>query len=421
MASFTEAVSSAAKSGICQVMRLGDTATAYFLLKRLVTWQELDERSLQDNTLYNQLYRWACNVEPPSNPVQSSSPFQGGQCPVVYRPKYTIVQRDVNGNVTRTDTDPGATKIWGEIRKPVRAFLANGTGSQVVVEYWGYGSGLAPRATEDGVSYTQIAPYNPNTASVEVIDISYIRDDGQPDDCGNPPSTIVQPPDNWNVYSPTITYTTNNNVDVSVPLTFVYGFAYIDVNANLTIPFTLKLSPTFNFKGTINMNTGDVHVDLFPSVTNNNGDTVYNFPSDNRVYTTNNNYHITNQPPPPPNGSGSNDSNLPPNPQSQRILKGVIVTVTQNTGGKQTRLFQTSNPDIWVPNLGFVQFKIQADGVEAWTADQPVKSLRSFIPCQWEGGAVDVRGTPQPGIQWALTPVYAATQDAIAFPQPTAN
>jgi hypothetical protein len=414
VSSWRDGIAGAARSGLCFV--LGQYANAGFWLLRNVTGRGNVQDFLGTSTNpYAQFYRWACDVEPPTN-FENNAPFTGGQCPVIYRPAYTIVQYDVNGNITRSDTDPGVTKLWGEIRKPLNAYLVNGQGSQVVVEYWGYGSGDAPRASEDGIAYTQIAPFNPNTVRVEIQNLNYIRDDGLPDDCGDPPPVIDPPPGTWNHYDVDITYNNDDGIDVTVPVTFIFGFAFINATAELNIPFTLQLSPEFKFQGTLNVNTGDVHVDLFPTITNNSGDTIYNFPGSNGTYNINNNFDITgDRPPEPPNG---NTDDKPPGTTNGtgKVIRGVIVTVYGLNSKKHTVLYQNENPDIYVPNLGFVNFKVDVNGVQAWTTDQPVKTLRHLIECPWMGGAIDVKGTPQPGIQFELTPVYAVSESGVQYP-----
>lgn len=86
----------------------------------------------------------------------------------------------------------------------------------------------------------------------------------------------------------------------------------------------------------------------------------------------------------------------------------LVTVINPGARGRVGTLFQGDNPDIAVPNYGYVNFLCRAGGFQGgWTPDQPVKNGRCFIPCPWDGGAYAVEGTPQPGVEWVLTPVYA--------------
>lgn len=365
-----------------------------------------------------------CN-DTPDYRGQASPGFTGGQCPVIYRPAYTIEQYDSLGNLTRSDTDPGATRIWGEITKGIDLYFAAGAGSQIIVDYYGHGSGNFPRLESEGISYSATAPYNPNTRSFKLVNLHYIRDDGNPDTCGDPPPVVPPPVNNYNTHNVNITYNDNGGNTVSIPVTLVYGQAFIDANLNVQIPVKVQFSPKVSFTANLNVQTGDVKIDLAPNISVDGGEYTINSNNDNRTTNTTNNYTVRNPPPPPPPGSNSPDvpdpfpppggdtgggSSDPSSADRTQVIRGVIVTVTERSGLKEGVIYQSGgNPDIYIPTLGYVQFAISVKGSVSWTADKPVKSERAFIPCEWEGGAISVKGTPNEGVTWELTPVYSVT------------
>jgi len=85
-------------------------------------------------------------------------------------------------------------------------------------------------------------------------------------------------------------------------------------------------------------------------------------------------------------------SPIVPEPETRQLLRGVIVTVT-NIPDDFGLIFQEGNPDIYIPNLGYVNFLIATGNVLSWSVDLAVKNRRCFIPCPWEGGALRVEGT----------------------------
>jgi hypothetical protein len=416
MGSWADGIRGAARSGFCFVLRQYANAGVW-LFRNITGSGNVADFLGNSSNPYAQFYRWACDVEPPSE-FDNSAKYTGGQCPVVYKVFYTLKQYDENGALLRSDSANGDDRLWGEIKRPISAKFATTPGSQIVVSFYGYGSGYFPRASNEGESFTTTAPFNANTRSFEITDLSYVRLDGLPDDCGDPPPVIEPPPGNWNHYDVDITYNDDNGIDITVPVTFVFGFAFINAKAELNIPFTLQLSPNFNFQGTLNVNTGDVNVDLFPSIQNNSGDTIYNFPGSSATYNINNNYNIDGDRPDEPPNANTDDKPSGTTNGNKKIIRGVIVTVYGLNSRKHTLLYQTANPNIYVPNIGFVSFKVNIDGVECWTTDQPVKMLRHLIECPWVGGAIDVKGTPQPGIQFELTPVYSVSESGVSYPTP---
>jgi len=232
----------------------------------------------------------------------------------------------------------------------------------------------------------------------DVVVNSVVREDGQPDNCGDPDP--VNPPytPGDNIFNDNTTVTVNNT-DITIPVALVFGYATLNIDGTLNIPInaTFSANPEFNGNFNFNLNTGDLLPDFsnpnapIPSPCSDPGgylpDPSIPSPPDS----------IPDAPALPP---GSNDPT-----ERQKLLKACIVTTTV-LDGNETTVFQQENPDIYVPAVGYVQFLIQVGNSSAWTTDVPVKSLRAFIPCPWDAGAIDVKGSPRFGNQFQVTPVY---------------
>lgn len=413
---YVSAVGGAARSGLCFVLNRYVNA-ANWIMRRVTGSSSIRDTIGTSTAPYAQLYRWACNVEPPAPNFDTQAPFTGGQCPgVLYNINISWTQTYNGGAVWNGSSY--LPNYYGEITSIVLLPLVVGQFPKIALSHHGEPPNpYTPNTTQQRVVDIGITGHQTGESTI-INSISVTRVDGQTDNCGDVDVDIPEPPEGWNDYDTDITYNDNDNTEINIPVTFVFGFAFVNAKAELNIPFTLNVSPTLNFQGTLNVNTGDVHVDLFPSVTNNNGNTVFSFPNGSDTFNINNNFNVSGDRPDPTPNSNTNDKPPGTTNGTKKVIRGVIVTVFQLTSKKHTVLYQNENPDIYVPNLGFVQFKVSVDGIEAWTTDHPVKTLRHFIECPWVGGAIDVKGTPQPGIQFELYPVYAVSEAGAEYPAP---
>jgi hypothetical protein len=258
------------------------------------------------------------------------------------------------------------------------------------------------------------------------------RSDGQPDNCGDPPPEIPEPPPpGWN--GPTtinITYNNNDGIDVTVPVGIVFGYADIDINGQIEIPITLDINASGEFNFDTNLN-GRIEFNNSQNITFNFGGNDFDFrPPPSRKPDD-----VVEGPPPPPGTSPPPpdggpppppptddvedeippppdpetpppDEEIPP-PDEYEVIIGVRVIVTSFMGAPITRLQQGSNPDVQIPDLGLVQFLIRTGQINAgWSEDIRVKNVNQVIPCPWPKGAIDVRGTPRGGVTWELRPIY---------------
>lgn len=335
------------------------------------------------------LYAQNCPLTPP---VQPQPPFSGGQCPTAY-----------DLQVTRTRQDPGDIPRTSTVSVP----LVRGKVGALGIDRPGgatrlYVSGGLEGNPDANARYnveTSGLPGQPQPIFTNFFISSIVRRDGQPDNCGNPPPDTSPPPPGYNVVNDNVTYNNTNNVSVTIPVVLAFGYATLNVDGTLSIPINANFTanPEFNANFSLNLNTGD----LVPDFT----DPRAPLPS-----------------PCSPPGGFVPDPALPPAPDSipdpspdppateqpterRELLAACIVTTTL-LDGNETTIFQQENPDIHVPAIGYVQFRIRVGNSSAWTSDVPVKSLRAFIPCPWDAGAIEVKGSPRFGNQFTVTPVY---------------
>lgn len=371
MSNFTDALADAARSGACQILGIPEYIND--TLQRLGAFPfDAARRAIPDFWR-----RVLCDREAPPAPPP---PFTGGQCACAsYRVVFT---RTLPGG---SPTDITTAPLTG----PILGLVSEVDGD--VVRYR-VNHGLCSGGVQTGTQLTTVSTSSVGTtASI----VSVFRPDGQPDNCGSP-APIINPPDPDDVTVPRdITYENSDGVSVTIPVVFVYARAQVDVNANITIPFTLNVTPTLNVTGTVNVD-GTVNFNF-------GGGNATSLPKDPRKGDCDDIAIPDEEPPDDPT-----DSDQPPEPEREReeVIRGVLVTVTSLSNERATLIVQNDNPDIYAPSLGFVQFLCRVgDTSAAWTSDQPVKNRRNLIPCPWADGAIAVRGTPQPGVTWTLTPI----------------
>lgn len=338
-----------------------------------------------------------CSEPTPVFPPGTSRP-QGAQCPcVAYR---------IAGYLSRTT--PGAfdltfanLDIWGPIAGFVPTTNSNGRTGYNVLCRGRTDSACQPSLVE--------VPPGAGTGSGDVDQIvltSVIRLDGGPDDCGTGvfPVPVPLPPTGLPVVLPPVVVVVGPTIspDIRYSPTVILFQPRFDVDLNLTVPFQINtdidLGPIqFSPTGVLNLNTGDVTFNFQnggpPSLPPGVGD-CEDLPDPVR--------------PVPPRPPTSRPKPNDPDVEESDVISAVQVTVESvSPGNKASVIFQVANPDIYAPNLGFVQFfAVDEDGNElGWSADIPVKNTFQLIPCPFPDGAKAVAGTPQPGVRWELTPV----------------
>lgn len=334
-------------------------------------------------------YRTFCNREPPPPPEPS---FTGGQCATMY--DVTLLKNAILGNGNPKPGYPDSITVRG--MGPVEGFSITQDPGSVQVIFVNFADG------DDYAGNLNL----PDEQFVNCAITNIVRLDGLPDDCGDPPIPTPTPDPGFNEGDTNITYTNNEGVDITVPLIFIFADLNVNLKGELTVPVRIDLGGLdFKIGGELNLNNNEINLNFGNKNYNRNG---------------------------LPNPDGYKpDPNLPdvpddvpddvylPSPddtddETSRILRACIVS-TNNVPDDISIIYQTGNPNITAPNLGYVSFCISVNGSLSWTSDIPVKNQRNFIVCPWEGGAVAVRGTPRPGVTWVITPVYAAVEDVIQF------
>jgi hypothetical protein len=371
VSNFGEALADAARSGVCQLLGIPEYIND--ALERIGFFPFDEARRAIPNFWRNLL----CDTDaPPPN----SPPFTGGQCECAgYRVTFQRTIAATNDRqVITTQPFPGPITGLFESQESGATFLRLEHGLCSGQQYFGQ--------TRTLVSSTGAL------SSFGILSVQ--RTSGQ-DNCGNPPVVYppLTPPD---VTIPRdVTYENSLGVTVVVPVVFVYARANIDARANITIPFTATVNAGVTFNGTVNLD-GSVTINVGSSVPSGR-------PKDPRKSPCDDIAIPVEDPSPDPT-----DSDQPDNPDrdKEEVIIGVLVTVTSLSNERASLIVQEDNPDIYAPNLGFVQFLCRIGQTSGgWTTDIPVKNRRHLIQCPWDQGAIAVRGTPQPGVEWTLTPV----------------
>lgn len=337
-----------------------------------------------------------CNQPVARFPPGTSAPTSG-QCPcVAYK---------VTGYLTRTINAPSlptTQTVWGRIEgfSPIRVNNAT-TGYNIICR------GIASQPCENPGRLVSVGSGDSGGTIDTFVLTGISRIDGSNDNCGLNVDPPISP-------LPDIGVTVNLNpvfyapdVGLSPNLTFVPVFVFfqpqLDANFNVNVPFQLNTDinigagATLSLSGTINLNTGDINFD-FGRI----GDSPRSIGSGN----CDNPIEPVRDVPEP--GGGGKPKPKDEDTDESTVIVGVSVSVqTVNPTAKASVIFQTGNPNIFAPSLGHVSFYIVSDTGKklGWTTDIPVKNKEQFIPCPYEYGASGVAGTPQPGVEWILTPV----------------
>lgn len=339
-------------------------------------------------------YRLACNREPPPPPEPD---FTGGQCPTNYTVNTTFQRKNVIAFQCQVTPVEGASTPF--VMGPILGLVTERS-SNADVLYIVHGANGAMR-TE--VTSNTDSPGCPGQFSNYRI-TSAVRTDGLPDNCGDPPPPTPTPEPGYNSPLIVVNYTDNSSNDISLNTRFTFLQPIVKIDGSIRVPLRIDVGDIgVNIRGDIDVNTGDININF-----------------------GNQNYNPSNEPNPDAYDSPDDIPDVPPdvptpvvppspdnpNDDTTTILRACIVTVS-SVGDEQSIIYQNANPDIFVPNLGYVQFLIAVNNRLAWTSDIPVKNTRHFIPCPWQGGALAVRGTPRVGVAWTISPVYDKAESSI--------
>lgn len=178
------------------------------------------------------------------SPPPLASPFTGGQCEVKYDVNLEV---SVFPSTTSCSRPPDAVSnfsvsVWGEITD---IYLSNPTGEcggsrTVVIDC--HGSAFNARTVD-------VVPFVVSDSSygryLEITNINIVRQDGLPDDCGNPTPTYPSSPQpTAGDLNTTIVINNEDGIDLTIPLTWN------------------KISPNFNFPISVDVGGVNITVDL---------------------------------------------------------------------------------------------------------------------------------------------------------------
>jgi len=381
---FRNELTNTIRNGFCTILGIQQNYYGYIGQNPFAFSARLGE------AFFGAAYRMFCNQEPPDAPPP---PFEGGQCNTVYALSVLMY------NCVPSGCGNDGPFAIGNYTGPVTSV----TGGWNPAEGWGVF--ITANGTETFSLLSSAGPTDYTSFTVQEVYLTRI--DGLADDCGNPPPPIPEPDAGYNEGNDNITYTNNDGLDVTVPLIFIFAPVRVNASLELTVPIRIDLGGVdIQIGGDINLNTGDINLKF-----------------------GNRNYSRDDQPSPDSFKSPDDTPDIPPDvptpilPPSPddtdidttTIIRGGIVTVTGLSPNGSTIIFQDDNPDIYVPNLGYISFLCAVGDTVAWTEDIPVKSRRHLIECPWSGGAIAVRGTPRAGVTWSIVPVYGQLEESVSF------
>lgn len=394
MAEFREALGNAAKSAVCEALRSSER----FGDALVYAWQNVTGLNISPPNLAGAAMGLLCNeprVPLPANPDY----LGGGQCQCVpYIVSYGLKRRGGQSDLRGDET------FWGEIRG-VR-FRTNSLGN-TGIEILCRGS---HRFGEPCGEFKWVAS-GAGTSAGDIINYeiySIRRLDGASDNCATPTFDEPEPieptsPVTINApfyYQPDINFP---DVNISTNASFNLFQPFLNVKAEINVPVTVNTGidlggVELKFEANVNINTGNVSFNFGGNTTNNF------FGSENEC---DDGFDFTDDPPEIPTDVPEPEPD--PEEEEKRIIVGVLVTVLSvDPTTKASQIAQGSNPTIYAPSLGHVNFycEVGEASIGGWTSDVQVKNKRNLILCPWEEGATAVEGTPQPGVSWILTPIY---------------
>lgn len=422
---FAESIGQASKQALCGVI---DTFEGLSAMNDL-TFGRIPGPLPSATNFWRGLNRRVCDKDEPGG----APPGSGGQCPCVrYRVETNIERqtlqlpdnkcgvgtpvagsRDVYGPVTSVfirKTNSSSTS-WG-IYAMCRGLTTNDPG----------GAGCRASIVERQLGTFSSSATGTDGPCPEPQLLSYrmIRIDGQPEqDCDrewNPPP----PPRDWNkVVINNFTWITNNGDTINEgDANFEFGFAYIDLDADFKIPVKVDVGG-ISFNGNFNFDKGAFEFDFSRDIINNNGGDV------NIRNPDNDGRELPDSDPdapdriddvePDPDVIEDDEREDDDTVERSRIVAARVVV--NQTGNFVDELFQNRNPNIAIPNYGYIQFFIQTGETEGgWTADIPVKNKNHYIPCPVPEGALFVRGTPRNGVNWSIQAYRKRLEGKVTFP-----
>lgn len=331
----------------------------------------------------------------PPEDLPEDPPFEGGQCLVTYRVTTRTRARLISNNSASFDYD---------LTRTTQPYIGRITGTRVDFEP----PFIVPKVVHNSGNNAEGVDGLPDTVfkDVEVRIVSVSRIDNLPDNCGNPPSPIDPSPVPLPPQTIPIPYTDPNGVTVFIPVAFAAGFIYINADGEFNIPVTINVDGRLNLNGTFNFNGGDIRINIGGG---GNGGSPGEGPGGGGDSGGPGGLD--------PGGEQPADPIDPPPPPPERdqpgkkILVGVLCNLSIDDPSSISTIFQEgSNPDIQVPNLGFVNFAYQVGtDISAWGSDIPIKNLFSVLFAENSLPCTDYGFTLRQGVTGRVIPLFKYT------------
>lgn len=332
----------------------------------------------------NKALRSFCPLPPADDIPDVTVPFQGGQCPgTTYRVNYIRTR-----SATIVDEETFTFAVG-----PVGGFTESVDGNGI----------LTISIVDMGGSRTRtVLQGNPDVISASIT--SVVREDGQPDDCGNPP----QPPLPPGSPPPTDPRPPDTNIDINLPgigitnVVFapVVGIIYADVDARVKIPVKVNVNIpaiNFNFDVDFNIDLNDPDADPEP----NPGEP--DLDDDGRPQNPD-----CPLPPecgeeedPEPEGEADEEAR---DEKGLEVVAAIVKAVKNLDPSRATEINQEDAPNIFAPAIGFINFVYEtSEGEVVYSSDIRVKNMENVIQAPNMGiECVGVVGTPNQGFDWEL-------------------
>lgn len=228
---------------------------------------------------------------------------------------------------------------------------------------------------------TPIRFLNVNGVDIESMEPQHRRVDGEPDNCGEPTYGEIAVPSREDREIVERQFEYPDGAQDSAGWRF--NIPFVGVGGAIIAPF--EFFKDGNLFGKIDLSTGEITFDF-------GGDS-----SEEQ-------------------GQGSAGGDNPSEPEEEdedkrEIVGAVVEVVSINEKANITRIEQLDNPDVLVPDAGLISFRIVVNKTDSyWSVDQKVKSAKMYIPAPEGVKAIEVKGTPRPGVEFIISEVHKVVQ-----------
>lgn len=314
------------------------------------------------NLLYDRINagRRLYGCDPAGDPEPPDPDFEGGQCQNV---GYTVTISNGINTASRSGIGPVLGVCFGETTPTNRS-------------QWGvsFGGGSTPGNCQLSGTGTATIPIS-TQGDTSIIDVG--RNDGLPDDCGDPEPVYPEPIDR--PINIDITFQPDFGPEVTVNIPFIFSPITANFDGSLNIPFKFDFGG-FEFNGNFNVNPSIGPVIFPPRVPTGSGQGTEDLPE------------------------GDPEDEVPELPLDEKII-GVVVSSSIVGEQQLTTILTQSMPNILAPRAGSIKFAYSLGAATFWSNDIDVKGDRLFIPCPFSQGADAVVVSPSPGVEVEWVPI----------------